>query len=209
VISRRRAVWAAVAAAVAAVVLGVATTALLAALGAFGGPAFGGPAPGNRWRSQGVRCTAPALAGQVVDVTVGDMGPGMMGGPNRYGPGSSGSWQGMRMMSLVAAPATAAAGTISLRVVNAGVLTHEVVVLPLPAGRSVGQRPIGADGRIDEAGSLGEVSRDCGAGTGDGIEPGGVGWGTFTLAPGRYELVCNFPGHYAAGMFDELDVTGP
>jgi len=26
------------------------------------------------------------------------------------------------------------------------------------------------------------------------------------LAPGRYELICNLPGHYAAGMFIELDV---
>ncbi len=28
-----------------------------------------------------------------------------------------------------------------------------------------------------------------------------------TLQPGRYELVCNFPGHYTAGMYTELDVT--
>ena len=29
---------------------------------------------------------------------------------------------------------------------------------------------------------------------------------TLTLAPGRYELICNLPGHYAAGMFTELTV---
>jgi hypothetical protein len=34
-----------------------------------------------------------------------------------------------------------------------------------------------------------------------------VGWGTLNLTPGRYELVCNQTGHYAAGMFAELDVT--
>jgi len=27
------------------------------------------------------------------------------------------------------------------------------------------------------------------------------------LAAGRYELLCNLPGHYAAGMYTELDVT--
>ena len=29
---------------------------------------------------------------------------------------------------------------------------------------------------------------------------------TLALKPGRYELVCNLPGHYAAGMHGELDV---
>jgi uncharacterized cupredoxin-like copper-binding protein len=26
------------------------------------------------------------------------------------------------------------------------------------------------------------------------------------LAAGRYELICNLPGHYGMGMFTELDV---
>jgi uncharacterized cupredoxin-like copper-binding protein len=30
---------------------------------------------------------------------------------------------------------------------------------------------------------------------------------TITLAPGRYELICNLPGHYAAGDYTELTVT--
>jgi uncharacterized cupredoxin-like copper-binding protein len=30
---------------------------------------------------------------------------------------------------------------------------------------------------------------------------------TLTLGPGSYELVCNLPGHYAAGMHAELDVS--
>ncbi len=40
---------------------------------------------------------------------------------------------------------------------------------------------------------------------GDGIAVGAAGW--VTLEPGRYELVCNLPGHYAAGMYNELDVS--
>jgi uncharacterized cupredoxin-like copper-binding protein len=31
-------------------------------------------------------------------------------------------------------------------------------------------------------------------------------WVTLTLRLGRYELVCNLPGHYAIGMHAELDV---
>jgi hypothetical protein len=86
-------------------------------------------------------------------------------------------------------------------------LTHELVVLPLAGGQHAGQRLTGPDGRVDETGSLGEASRTCAEGGGDGIAPGTAGWTTLTLAAGRYELVCNLPGHYAAGMYTELHLT--
>jgi uncharacterized cupredoxin-like copper-binding protein len=92
-------------------------------------------------------------------------------------------------------------------VVNQGVRTHELVVLPLSSGQATGARAVGADGQVDESGSLGETSRSCGAGAGNGIAAGATGWVTLTLKPGRYELVCNLPGHYAAGMYTELDVS--
>ncbi|MEV7007743.1 sulfocyanin-like copper-binding protein [Streptosporangium sp. NPDC051022] len=111
-------------------------------------------------------------------------------------------------MRLSVTPSQVPSGTVSLRVVNEGVTTHEVVVLPLPSGQTVGKRDEGPGQRIDEAGSLGEASHDCGAGEGKGISPGSTGWTTLKLSPGRYELVCNFPGHYAGGMYAELDVTG-
>ena len=127
----------------------------------------------------------------------------MMGGPRTMnGLGMMGG----RMM-LHAYPQSIAAGTVSLRVVNHGTRSHELVVLPLAAGQSVGTRAVGSDKTVDETGSLGEASADCAAGAGEGIRPGGAGWVTLTLAPGRYELLCNLPGHYAAGMFTELDVT--
>ena len=148
-----------VAAASAAVVLGVATTVTLAATGA-----LDGRGPTAPWRA-GARCTAPALPGRVVDVTVTDLGS-MMGG----GPGTGPGRYGTGMMRLLAAPGTVPAGTVSLRVVNAGSLPHEVLVLPLAADGVPGARPAGPDGRVDEAGSLGEASRDCGAGEGDGEE---------------------------------------
>ena len=42
-----------------------------------------------------------------------------------------------------------------------------------------------------------------------GIAPGTSGWTTLTLPPGCYELICNIAGHYGAGMYAVLDVTGP
>jgi len=65
----------------------------------------------------------------------------------------------------------------------------------------------GGDAKVDEAGSLGEASKSGAQGEGEGIAPGALGWVTVTLAPGRYELVCNLPGHYVSGMYGELTVT--
>ncbi|MEU1301130.1 hypothetical protein [Streptomyces shenzhenensis] len=63
-----------------------------------------------------------------------------------------------------------------------GGLTHEVVVLPLPAG---------SGGKVSEAGSPGEASRSCGAGAGHGVISGATGWTDLTLRPGRYEIPRN------------------
>lgn len=99
------------------------------------------------------------------------------------------------------------AGTVSLRVANVGSLVHELVVLPLPNGEQVGSRSVGNDNKVSETGSLGEASNTCGAGAGDGINPGAIGWATLKLPRGNYELICNLPGHYASGMYTELRVT--
>ena len=149
------------------------------------------------WASSHPACTAPALPGQVVNVTLTDMMGAMMGGAAQSNGG---------MMRVLASRAGVAAGTVSLRVTNTGALTHELVVLPLPAGQQPGSRPVGPDGTVSETGSLGEASATCAAGHGDGIAPGAVGWVTVTLRPGRYELACNLPGHYAMGMHSGLDV---
>ncbi|MEZ0449408.1 hypothetical protein [Cellulomonas sp. ICMP 17802] len=108
---------------------------------------------------------------------------------------------------LRAVPATVPAGPVTLLAQNMGRRTHELVVLPLAPGESVGERAVGVDGTVDETGSLGEASAPCAEGAGDGLTPGAVGWVTLDLPAGRYELVCNLPRHYAAGMVDELVVT--
>jgi len=96
---------------------------------------------------------------------------------------------------------------VSFVVTNGGSVDHEMVILPLPNPQAVGARTIGGDAKIDETGSLGEASRSGGAGARAGIVPGTSGWVTVTLAPGQYELVCNLPRHYMAGMHTQLTVT--
>ena len=138
-------------------------------------------------------CSAPSdLIGSAVNVNLTNMGWGRM---------SAG------MMRIFVDRSQVAAGQVSFRIANTGSLVHELVVLPLPSGQQVGERYIGTDNRVDETGSLGEASKTCGSGAGDGIDPGAVGWVTLSLAPGNYELVCNLAGHYAAGMYAELTVT--
>jgi len=96
-------------------------------------------------------------------------------------------------------------GKVSLVVSNMGWRTHELVILPLKG--PAGQREVGANGRVSEAGSLGEASRACGPDAGEGITSGSAGWTTITLKPGRYELVCNLRNHYANGMRQALTVS--
>lgn len=165
---------------------------------------MGGYGPGMMGAGTGAglqdgRCapTGP-LPGAVVTVRLAEMG--MMSSTVEPAP------LGIPMM-LRAAPATVPAGQVSLLAVNMGRRPHEVVVLPLGDGAVSGQRVPAADGKVDEAGKLGEVSTGCGSKDGDGLPAGQSGWTTLTLAPGRYELACNLPNHYADGMRQELDVA--
>lgn len=126
------------------------------------------------------------------------MGGGPIGGSGMMADG---------MMTVSISPSVAPAGEVSFRVVNAGGMIHEFLVLPLPARQAIGARPVGFDGKVSETGSVSEASKSCGEGAGDGIVPGATGWVTLQLQAGRYELICNLPGHYAMGMYTELDVT--
>jgi uncharacterized cupredoxin-like copper-binding protein len=192
------------------IVVGAVAVLVLTALSMLTYAAISGAfASGPRVSTAGQACAGPALPGSTVDVTLTDMGAMMRGGPHgpvMRGPMRGGDWP-TGTMSASIAPTRVPAGTVSLRVHNLGMVPHELLVLPLPVGQAAGQLPIGSDGTVDETGSLGEASRSCGAGEGDGILPATTGWLTITLAPGRYELLCNKRGHYRAGMFAELDVV--
>ena len=182
---------------IAAIVALVASAAV--AVGAIGGPSSGllgrggGTGPGGQGFLSGSPRAAPKLPGTVVNVSLTNMGGSMMGGG---GP-----------MRLSADKATVPAGTVSFLVTNVGGIDHEMVILPLAGSQSAGARTVDGEGKVDEAGSLGEASKTNGADAGEGIAPGGSGWVSVTLAPGHYELVCNLANHYSAGMNTQLDVT--
>jgi len=110
-------------------------------------------------------------------------------------------------MRLLTRPEVVPAGVVSFRVRNAGSLTHELVVLPASDSAQTGRRPTDAKDRVSESDALGEASRSCGAGAGEGITPGATGWVTLTLTHGAVELVCNLPHHYGAGMSAALAVA--
>jgi uncharacterized cupredoxin-like copper-binding protein len=144
-------------------------------------------------------CSVPtSLPGTTVYVMVGNMGmTHMMGGVAPMG----------QHMMLRAVPGRVSVGQVSFAVANMGWRTHELVVLPLARGQQAGGRVPGADGTVDESGSLGEASASCAEGSGEGIKAGRIGWVTLELSAGRYELVCNLRNHYANGMHQLLVVT--
>ena len=144
-------------------------------------------------------CTTPNLSGTVVNVVLTNMGGPMMG--QGFGMPYGGA------MRLTTDRATVSPAPVSFLVTNGGSVSHEMILLPLSDSQIVGTRPARGDGKIDEVGSLGEASNTCGEGAGQGILPGASSWITVTLAPGRYEVVCNLPGHYAAGMYSQLTVS--
>jgi uncharacterized cupredoxin-like copper-binding protein len=167
-----------------------------------------------------VSSNSPRLPGTVVNVALMDMegtmmgggnammggGNAMMGGGNAMMGGGNG-WSSGRGMGLSLDRSTAGKGTVSFLAANRGNINHELIVLPLADSQAAGSKSVGGDGQVDEAGSLGEASTTNGPGAGGGIAPGASSWVTMDLVSGRYEVLCNLPGHYAAGMFSELTVS--
>ena len=80
------------------------------------------------------------------------------------------------------------AGPVTFAARNLGRTKHELVVVR--TDRPPAALPI-ASGQASEAGKIGEIEQ---------FAPGGVEAASFRLAPGRYVLLCNVPGHYRLGM---------
>jgi uncharacterized cupredoxin-like copper-binding protein len=98
----------------------------------------------------------------------------------------------------IKAPKEIAAGTIVLKLHNAGPDTHELILVrangaPLPL------RP--DDLTVDE-----DAVKPRTIGTEDNVHPDSDRTWKLRLAPGRYELFCNMSGHYLGGMHTELIV---
>jgi uncharacterized cupredoxin-like copper-binding protein len=102
-------------------------------------------------------------------------------------------------MGLRLSLSTVPAGEVTFQVKNSSTeVTHQVLVFPYVEGK-----PFLYDAdlsMIDEekAGKLGEVLD---------TEPGKTGELKLTLAPGKYALICNIPGHFANGMWAVLTVN--
>lgn len=91
-------------------------------------------------------------------------------------------------------PKEAKAGEADFQAKNVGAAPHELVVLktPKPAGS------LGMGAEVPEAGKVGE----------SGVFNAGLTKDfKVKLDKGHYALICNVPGHYAAGMHQDLEVN--
>ena len=121
-------------------------------------------------------------------------GPGMMG--QGYGPGR-GMMGGMSVRTNVS---SVKAGKVTFEVTNLSrSVVHEMIVVavenpnaPLPYDYNAGQIP------EKQVKMLGETEE---------MQPNAEKTITLDLKPGAYLLICNVPGHYAAGMWTPLTVT--
>lgn len=152
------------------------------------------------WWGQGQGTTNPGMMGPWWGQGQGAPNPGMMG-YGMMGPGMM-MGQGMMggMMSIRLDKSTVKAGTVTFDVTNwsRGVL-HEVLVVsvdnptaPLPYDYPQARVPEEQVKVLGEAGDL---------------QPNTSKTFQLTLNPGSYLLICNVPGHYAAGMAVPLNVT--
>ena len=130
----------------------------------------------------------------------GMMGPGMMG-YGMMGPGMM-MGQGMMggMMAIRVDQPAVKAGSVTLEVTNwSRSVLHEMIVVsvdspsaPLPYDYSQARVP------EEQVKVLGEAAD---------LQPNSSRTVELTLSPGSYLLICNIPGHYAAGMVTALNVT--
>ena len=97
----------------------------------------------------------------------------------------------------ITAPAKVSAGKTKVTATNddPNGLTHEVVFIRTDTPAS--QLPTNGKGEASEKGSIGEIA-DLPAGQSAST--------TLDLKKGHYALICNLPGHYAAGMYTDLTV---
>lgn len=135
----------------------------------------------------------------------GMMGPGWWQGQGTANPGMMGQGmmgQGMMggMMSIRVDKPTVKAGTVTFEVTNwSRSVLHEMLVIsvdsptaPLPYDYPQARVP------EDQVKVLGEAAD---------LQPNATKTFEVTLSPGSYLLICNIPGHYAAGMAASLSVA--
>lgn len=134
---------------------------------------------------------AVAHSGPVVHVTLSDRGTAILGAGT------------VMVLSLHATPTTMPSGEVTFVATNVGALKHSLFIWPVRQ-----RRDASTVAQLASASpSLGEVSRSCGAGRGNGIAPGASGWISLSLTRGIYVLACDQRGYYTSDMVRELRVT--
>ena len=97
------------------------------------------------------------------------------------------------------AQTTVAAGSVKVSVTNIGATPHEWVLAKTDLDPA--SLPTVASGDVDEdkLDSPGEIPD---------VLPRATQSTNLKLTPGKYVYFCNIPGHYGAGMYGALEVTG-
>ena len=104
----------------------------------------------------------------------------------------------LREMSVSLSASTVPSGEVTFDLANTGTVEHEFVILKtdIPAGAL--PESLDQPGKAAEVGHVDEQDPVSATGT-----------LTVTLRPGHYILLCNKPGHYAAGMYAAFTVSAP
>jgi len=101
---------------------------------------------------------------------------------------------GLTEMAISVSPDSVKAGDVKFEVSNDGSVEHELVVIK--TNKKAADLPTDSTGKADETGSVGETEVQAGASSELDLK----------LAAGHYALICNLPGHYAAGMYKDFTV---
>jgi uncharacterized cupredoxin-like copper-binding protein len=96
---------------------------------------------------------------------------------------------------------TVKAGKMSITATNTGVAQHELLIFKSDLAASA--YPINKAGNIIEEGAGVSLVSD-----GENIDPAGSQVRSINLTPGKYLFLCNIAGHFKAGMFTVVTVTG-
>lgn len=119
--------------------------------------------------------------------------------PGDSGGGTSNMVKGVvKEWSVSVDASSAMAGEVTFTVANEGSIGHEFLVVKTDI--EPGKIPLDGDSFPEPADGL-EVVNEIGEfpqGTTESL--------TLMLEPGKYQLVCNLPGHYAAGMHTGFEV---
>jgi uncharacterized cupredoxin-like copper-binding protein len=137
-----------------------------------------------------LRPALPALALALVPVLASGCGSSSSANPAPHAAAVRAALSDYRISTSTSDPAT---HKVTFAVRNVGKIKHEFVVLKTntPAGS------LGDGKRVPETGHVGEI--------GD-LRPGQSKKLTLRLKRGHYALICNLPGHYAAGMHRDFTV---